>query len=106
MGLAFHHITFTHDGASLPLFEDVSSHFDIGWTGIVGANGSGKTTMLHLAAGHIDAQQGSIQRPGHIVLCPPTLSPPFAASVSLSAMTAPCWICSVASASFSIHRRQ
>ncbi len=70
MTLAFHHITFTHDGATLPLFEDVTAHFDTGWTGIVGANGAGKTTMLHLAAGHFEAQQGSVLRPAHIVLCP------------------------------------
>lgn len=70
MALSLHHITFTHDGASTPLFEDVTVHFDSGWTGIVGANGSGKTTLLHLAAGVLEEYAGRVQRPGHIVLCP------------------------------------
>ena len=70
MSLSFHHVTFTHDGAVSPLFEEVTVHLAEGWTGIVGANGSGKTTFLRLAAGYLKAQKGSVQRPGPIVFCP------------------------------------
>lgn len=70
MSLSFHHVTFTFDGALSPLFEDMSAHFPQGWTSVAGPNGAGKTTALHLAAGLLQAQQGSIIRPERIVLCP------------------------------------
>lgn len=70
MALAFHHITFTHENALAPLLEDVSAHFPEGWTGIVGANGAGKTTVLHLAAGELQPEQGTISRPEYIAFCP------------------------------------
>lgn len=69
MVLAFHHITFTHENALAPLLEDVTAHFPIGWTGIVGANGAGKTTVLHLAAGDLQPEQGTIRRPEHVAFC-------------------------------------
>ena len=70
MSLSFHHITFAHENALAPLLEDVTAHFPEGWTGIVGANGAGKTTVLHLAAGDLQPEKGTIRRPDHIVFCP------------------------------------
>ncbi len=93
MSLAFHHITFTHDGASVALFEDVTVHFDAGWTGVVGANGSGKTTLLHLAAGLLEQQQGQVRRAEHTMLCPqrtdnaPDLFSDFITAVDAEACT-------------------
>ena len=37
---------FTYQTAIEPLFEDVSVHFAQSWTGVVGPNGTGKTTLL------------------------------------------------------------
>lgn len=70
MSVSFHHVTFAYDGAMFPLLEDITVHLAEGWTGIVGPNGAGKTTFLQLAAGHLQAQQGTIKRSGHIVFCP------------------------------------
>jgi ATPase subunit of ABC transporter with duplicated ATPase domains len=70
MSISFHHVTFAYDGAISSLFEDVTVHLAEGWTGIVGANGAGKTTFLRLAAGYLQAQQGTIKRFGHMVFCP------------------------------------
>ena len=70
MSLSFHHMTFSHESALAPLLEDITAHFPEGWTGIVGANGAGKTTVLHLAAGDLRPEQGTIRRSGHIVFCP------------------------------------
>ena len=46
---------------SYPAVEDVSFALDgAGWMGLVGANGSGKTSLLRALAGRIDAQEGAI----------------------------------------------
>ncbi|HEX2951800.1 MAG TPA: ATP-binding cassette domain-containing protein [Armatimonadota bacterium] len=70
MALVFHEVTFTYDGAVQPIFAEVSVHFARGWTGIVGANGTGKTTLLRLALGDFDPLQGYIQSSGRIIYCP------------------------------------
>lgn len=70
MTLSFERVTFTHEGAVEPLLADVSAHFPAGWTGVVGANGAGKTTVLHLAAGALRPQAGTVRRPGPAVYCP------------------------------------
>jgi len=70
MILSIHHITFAYESDLAPLLEDVTAHFPEGWTGIVGANGAGKTTLLYLAAGELQPDQGTIDRPAHIVFCP------------------------------------
>jgi type IV secretory pathway VirB4 component len=35
---------------SSPFFEDFSLHMTRGWTGVIGANGAGETTLLKLGA--------------------------------------------------------
>ena len=52
-----------------PLFEGLDAAFPTGWTGIVGANGTGKTTLLKLAAGILRPSGGIIRRPGTVGLC-------------------------------------
>ncbi|MBE0595906.1 MAG: ABC-F family ATP-binding cassette domain-containing protein [Desulfuromonadales bacterium] len=89
MVLAFHHLTFTHENALAPLLEDVTAHFSEGWTGVVGANGAGKTTVLHLAAGDLQPEKGTISRPDYIVFCPQrTDDPPIQLPLFLSATEA------------------
>jgi ATPase subunit of ABC transporter with duplicated ATPase domains len=83
MSLAFDHISFTHTGAAVELFEDLTAHFGPGWTGIAGPNGAGKTTVLRIAAGELHPQRGTVRRPAHAVFCPqrtdnmPPLLPEF-----------------------------
>ena len=38
--------------------------------GLVGRNGHGKTTLLRLAIGELQPEQGSVQRNGDAVYCP------------------------------------
>ncbi|HNV72234.1 MAG TPA: ATP-binding cassette domain-containing protein, partial [Candidatus Ozemobacteraceae bacterium] len=69
MTLRLHHLTFTHANSSTPLFEDLSLHVSAGWTGLIGPNGSGKTSLLELAAGVLKADSGSVEREGFPVFC-------------------------------------
>lgn len=60
--LIFKNISYLYSG-STPLLHDVTFHLGLGWTGVVGANGVGKTTLLKLACSQINAVDGSISRP-------------------------------------------
>jgi len=63
--LIFQNISYIYSG-TLPLLHDVSFHLTAGWTGVVGANGVGKTTLLKLACSRLVASGGSIVRPGSV----------------------------------------
>jgi ATPase subunit of ABC transporter with duplicated ATPase domains len=58
-------------GFAAPLFERLSATFDVGWTGLVGANGVGKTTLLRLIAGELTPSEGSVCRTpeGNLAWC-------------------------------------
>ena len=51
------HLNFTYEGAYDPVFEDVSLVLDTDWRlGLTGRNGRGKTTLLRLLSGELDAR--------------------------------------------------
>ncbi len=68
--LRFQHVSFTYQTALEPLFEDVSVHAASGWSGIVGPNGTGKTTFLKLATGLLQPDEGQIDIPPLVLYCP------------------------------------
>ena len=68
--LKFQKVTFIYESASEPLFQNVSLHVPIGWTGVVGPNGAGKTTLLKLAAGLLQPVEGHIDSPRKSLYCP------------------------------------
>jgi len=70
MFLSFNRVIFTYQGAFDPIFEDLRLTLGAGWTGVVGANGTGKTTLLRLALGDLQPTQGHIVTPGPGVYCP------------------------------------
>lgn len=55
---------------SSTLFENLNIHFTDGWTGITGANGGGKTTLLRLASGEVQPDSGTITGAGIAVYVP------------------------------------
>lgn len=68
--IRFHDVTFGYDSASEPLFQDISLHIAPGWSGVVGANGTGKTTLLKLATRILETDKGAVQAPLKTVYCP------------------------------------
>jgi len=67
--ILFQNVSFTYDRATHILIHDLSLHLTQGWTGIVGANGVGKSTVLKLATGDLKAQQGRVICPEFSIYC-------------------------------------
>lgn len=63
------HITFTYETATESLFDDISFHAATGWTGLIGANGTGKTTLLKLATGRLVPGAGNVNVPSNAIYC-------------------------------------
>jgi macrolide transport system ATP-binding/permease protein len=63
-------VSFEYPSSPEPLFRDLTIHFPVGWTGIIGANGTGKTTLLKLVTGLLHPDEGIIRVPGRVVYCP------------------------------------
>ena len=67
--LSVHHLTFKYSSAVDPVIDDFSCQFETGWTGIVGANGCGKTTLLKLIAGELEPDSGQLCLPSRVIYC-------------------------------------
>src|SRR5262249_62236420 len=57
MLLSLAHVSFAYADA-VPILTEVTHAFEPGWHGLVGANGSGKTTVLGLLAGALQPDRG------------------------------------------------
>jgi ATPase subunit of ABC transporter with duplicated ATPase domains len=86
-------VSFWHDALDEPIFEGLTVTFGPGWTGVIGPNGIGKTTLLRLACGLLVPQRGRIVSPGAAALCdqrtddPPDALPEFMAAWDARACT-------------------
>lgn len=67
--VALRDVTFRYENAQQPLFSSLSAHFPLGFTGVVGANGAGKTSLLHLVTGALVPEKGTIQSVADAVYC-------------------------------------
>lgn len=90
--LALSHITYTYSGAVEPVLHDASATFPTGWTGIVGDNGCGKSTLAHIACRLLKPDTGSVTGPTTCIYCeqnpsvPPNRLEEFACDYSAEAM--------------------
>jgi len=69
LSILFQNISFAYDKATHTLIKDLSAHFTLGWTGIVGANGVGKSTILKLATGVLLPNKGRVVIPVSAIYC-------------------------------------
>jgi ATPase subunit of ABC transporter with duplicated ATPase domains len=67
--LQLNNISFSYDSLSEPIFKSLTVSLNNGWTGIIGANGSGKTTFLKLCVNELKAQKGNVINPHFCVYC-------------------------------------
>lgn len=53
-------VSYTYPEASEPIFHQITTTFPTGWTGIIGANGCGKTTLAKLVCGLLMPEKGNL----------------------------------------------
>lgn len=75
--LVFHRVSFSYDASPDGLFASVSFGVSAGWTGVIGANGTGKTTVLRLACGELEPKEGRLDRPNSSLYCPQRTDEPM-----------------------------
>ncbi len=60
MQLNINHVCYTYPGTSRPVFKDLNTVFATGWTGLIGDNGCGKTTLALIASGLLTPDSGTV----------------------------------------------
>ena len=68
--VTFEKVSYRYESMAGPLLHNISASFPPGWTGVVGANGTGKTTLLKLASGLLEPEEGHVRRAGEALYCP------------------------------------
>lgn len=66
MSIVFSSVSFSFSPADEPIFKDVSFTIPERLVGLVGRNGSGKTTALRLIAGDLTPSSGSVSSTAHV----------------------------------------
>ncbi len=67
--ILFDNVSYRYESMPEVLLHGLSASFPEGWTGVVGANGAGKTTVLKLACGLLKPGTGRIQLPEGAFYC-------------------------------------
>ena len=67
--VALRDVTFRYENAQEPLVSGLSVNFPRGLTGVVGANGVGKTTLLRLVTGLLKPGAGTIHTAENAIYC-------------------------------------
>lgn len=69
MQLNLSHISYAYPGSASPAILDACVTFPSGWTGIIGDNGCGKSTLAKIASGLIRPDSGSVSPRAFSVYC-------------------------------------
>ncbi len=76
MQLMLSGVTYTYPSAVDPILNNVSITFPTGWTGLLGDNGCGKSTLVNIAAGIIKPDAGAVTQGLVCALCPQDAAAP------------------------------
>lgn len=69
MQLSLQSITYAYPASIEPVLQGVNVVFPQGWTGLLGDNGCGKTTLAKIACGQLAPQEGMVTGPSVALLC-------------------------------------
>lgn len=69
-------IQYTYPGSADPVLDEINVTFPQGWTGIVGNNGGGKTTLARIATRLLEPDAGSVHPPLASCYCPQDATEP------------------------------
>lgn len=69
MQIALSGVSYAYPSAADPILNNVSVTFPRGWTGLLGDNGCGKTTLAKIACGLIEPDTGSVTRGLFAIMC-------------------------------------
>ncbi|SLN10884.1 Zinc import ATP-binding protein ZnuC [Pseudoruegeria aquimaris] len=75
MHLACRNLSLSWSGRTNAALADISHSFSPGVTGLVGANGSGKSSLIALLSGAVTPSAGAVQRQGRVGLLRQRLDP-------------------------------
>ena len=70
MQLQLSHVSYTYPSATEPIVHDISLAFPVGWTGLLGDNGCGKSTLVRIATGALKPDTGAVTHGLVCALCP------------------------------------
>ena len=70
MQLLLSHVTFAYPSAQNPVLNNLTVAFPTGWTGLLGDNGCGKTTLARVATGELTPSAGTVTQGLVCALCP------------------------------------
>ena len=70
MQLALSRVTYTHPAAQDPILNNVTIAFPQGWTGLLGDNGCGKSTLAKIACGLLKPDSGTVSGNLLAAYCP------------------------------------
>ena len=69
MQITLSNVGYTYPGAIDPIFSHVNVTFPQGWSGLLGDNGCGKTTLARIACGELAPSTGSVTSGLFCILC-------------------------------------
>ncbi len=69
MQLSLSGVTFAYPSAQEPILNNITVAFPVGWTGLLGDNGCGKSTLARIACGQLKPDAGSVTRGLLCVTC-------------------------------------
>ena len=70
MQITLSNVRYTYPGATEPILNNVNVTFPQGWSGLLGDNGCGKTTLARIAVGALKPDSGGVTGGLFCVLCP------------------------------------
>ena len=69
MQLSLSGVSYAYPSSVQPILTDVTIAFPLGWTGLLGDNGCGKSTLARIACGLIEPDAGSVTRGLVSIMC-------------------------------------